>query len=122
MDITGKIIAVLEPRSGVSKSSGNSWKTQEFVIETHDQYPKKCVFNIFGEDKISQANINMGDELTVSFDIDAREWNGRWFNDIRAWRVEHTIAQAAGVSQAAPIAPASPIDMTPSSSGDDLPF
>ena len=122
MDITGKIIAVLEPRSGVAKSTGNAWKTQEFVIETHDQYPKKCVFNIFGEDKINQANINMGDELTVSFDIDAREWNGRWFNDIRAWRVEHVNAQQAGAQQSAPIAPASPIDMTPSSSGDDLPF
>lgn len=87
MEITGKIIAVLEPRGGVSQRTGNSWKSQEYVIETVEQYPKKCVFNVFGEDNITRYNIQVGQMLTVSFDINAREWNGRWFNDIRAWNV-----------------------------------
>ena len=79
MEITGKIIAALEPRGGVSQRTGNSWKTQEFVIETHEQYPRKCVFNVFGEDRLREFNIQVGEELTVSFDIDAREFNGRWY-------------------------------------------
>ncbi len=94
MEITGKIIAVLPERGGVSKT-GNEWKMQEYVLETHEQYPKKICFNVFGADKIAQFNIQAGDEMTVSFDINAREYNGRWYNDIRAWRVERGTAPAA---------------------------
>lgn len=86
MELAGKVIAVLEPRGGVSKT-GNEWKVQEYVIETHDQYPKKMCFDVFGADKIAQFNIQAGEELNVFFDVDAREWNGRWFNSIRAWKV-----------------------------------
>ena len=125
MDITGKIIAALEPRSGVSKTSGNPWKLQAYVIETQAQFPRKCVFEVFGEDRIKQFNIQVGQELTVSFDIDARENNGRWYNTIRAWRVMP--AQTGDTLQTAPptlaeeapkYAPASdaPVDT------DDLPF
>ena len=72
MEFTGKIIAILQPRGGVSKASGNEWKAQEYVIEDHGQYPRKMCFDVFGADKIEQFNIQMGEELTVSFDIDAR--------------------------------------------------
>ena len=88
MEFTGKIIAILQPRGGVSKASGNEWKAQEYVIEDHGQYPRKMCFDVFGADKIEQFNIQMGEELTVSFDIDARQWQDRWFNSIRAWKVE----------------------------------
>ena len=88
MEFTGKIIAILPPRGGVSKTSGNEWKSQEFVIENHDQYPRKMCFDVFGADKIEQFNIQMGEELTVSFDVDARQWNDRWFNSIRAWKAQ----------------------------------
>lgn len=112
MDITGKIIAVLEPRGGVSARTGNQWKTQEYVIETFEQFPKKCVFNVFGEDKINQWAIKVGDTMTVSFDINAREWNGRWFNDIRAWAVqrvdEQQVMAGAPVPTAAPMPDAAP--------------
>ena len=126
MDITGKIIAVLEPRSGVAKASGNPWKIQEYVLETiGEQYPKKMMFSIFGEDKIQQAAINIGDEVVVSFDINAREFNGRWYNDIRAWRVSHDVNGAAPAAQpyvqAAPAA-AAPDPFAPSNEKDDLPF
>jgi|GEM_PF-2731028 len=70
MEFTGKIIAILSPRGGVSKTSGNEWKSQEYVIENHDQYPRKMCFDVFGADKIEQFNIQMGEELTVSFDVD----------------------------------------------------
>ena len=70
MEITGKIIAVLPEQGGVSKN-GNEWKKQEYVLETHDQYPKKVCFQLFGADRIAQAAIQPGEELTVSFDIEA---------------------------------------------------
>ena len=86
MELAGKVIAVLEPRSGVSKT-GNEWKVQEYVIETHDQYPRvRCVLMYLVQTKIAQFNIQVGEELNVYFDVDAREWNGRWFNSIRAWK------------------------------------
>ena len=94
MDITGRIIAVMEKRSGQSQRSGNTWASQDYVIETLEQYPRRCVFNVFGEDKINEYNLQIGSEVTVSFDINAREYNGRWYNDVRAWRVQPQQSQA----------------------------
>lgn len=135
MDITGKIIFVGEPRSGTSKTSGNPWKTQDFVIETHEQYPRKCVFTVFGEDRLKQFNLQMGGEYTVSFDIDAHEYNGRWFNDIRAWRAVPAAALATPVppvaNPGAEYAPQTPPaqnatgnvpDPFATGGSDDLPF
>lgn len=106
MEITGKIIAALPSRSGVSKE-GKSWMTQEFVLETHDQYPRKVCFDVFGEERLKQFNIQIGGEYTISFDIDARSWtdkNGqeRWTNSIRAWRcIDPAAAQQAPAAQQA---------------------
>ncbi|MCF0192583.1 MAG: DUF3127 domain-containing protein [Prevotella sp.] len=115
MEITGKIIAVLDKRSGTSQRTGNTWASQEYVLETHDQYPRRCLFNVFGEDKIANMNIQIGEELTVSFDIDAREYNGRWFNDIRAWKVERVVpGQTTEPMAYQPMAtPAQPAAATP---------
>ena len=127
MELAGKVIAVLEPRGGVSKN-GNEWKVQEYVIETHDQYPRRMCFDVFGTDKIQQFNIQVGEELTVFFDIDAREWQGRWFNSIRAWKVERVNADAQQMPpMEAPFpplnaAPAAPVDFSSSDEKDDLPF
>lgn len=85
MEISGKIIAVLPLQSGVGKN-GTEWKKQEYVIQTSDQYPKKMCFNLWG-DRIQEFGIQEGQDLDVSFDIDCREWNGKWFNDIKAWKV-----------------------------------
>ena len=86
MELTGKIIVVQEIMSGTSKT-GNTWMKQEYVMEVPGQYPRHCAFTVFGEDKIKQLNIQNGEDLTVQFDIDAREYNGRWYNDIRAYNV-----------------------------------
>lgn len=87
MEISGKIIMVLPERGGVSQRSGSEWKVASYILETMEQYPKKCCFEVFGTDRISQFNIQVGQVLTVSLDIDAREYNGRWYNQIRAWKV-----------------------------------
>lgn len=122
MEITGKIIAVLPERGGISKT-GNEWKMQEYVLETHEQFPRKMCFNVFGADKIAQFNIQAGEEMTVSFDINAREYNGRWYNDIRAWRVERGTAPATPVDEPRVNAPkVSATDFTAQNEADDLPF
>lgn len=128
MEISGKIIAAMEPRGGVSARTGNSWKIQEFVLETQEQYPRKCMFNVFGEDKLREMNIQVGDELIVSFDIDAREYNGRWYNDIRAWKVERKSAAATASPMEAPMptdipAPTAPFGTNEGDNlSDELPF
>lgn len=139
MDLTGKIIAVLPATSGVSQRTGNSWMSQDYVIEVPGQYPRKCMFRVFGEDRIRQFNIQMGEDVTVSFDIDAHEFNGRWFNDIRAFNVQRgavapsaAAAPATGAAPFPPQAAAAPQDNAspfppaeePAGEGsaDDLPF
>lgn len=135
MEIEGKIIVVLPEQSGVSARTGSAWKSQEFVIETHEQYPRKCCFRVFGADRLATMNIQSGEELRVSVDIDAHEYNGRWFNNISAWKVERIdpmAAQAAAqapqpsATDAFPSAPsAAAASVAPASeenSADDLPF
>lgn len=126
MEITGRIIAVMEKRSGQSQRSGNTWASQDYVIETHEQYPRRCLFNVFGEDKINEYNLQIGSEVTVSFDINAREYNGRWYNDIRAWRVVPAQAATPAAPEAAPfVAPETAIPApvaAPAAPEDDLPF
>ncbi len=92
MEIQGKIIVVLPERSGVSQR-GNQWRSISYVLETKEQYPKKLVFDVTN-DKIDQLNIQLGEILTVQFDINAREYNGRWFNSVNAWNVIRHTQQA----------------------------
>ncbi len=135
MELQGRVIVVMEPREGTS--ARGPWKSQQYVIETHDQYPKKMVFDIFGADRIDQFAIKAGEEIIVSFDVDAHEYNGRWFNNIRAWniqRLDAAAAQAAGAPAAATPAPATGAQTVASGSqapfppaasdsdADDLPF
>ena len=95
MELQGKVIAVLPERSGVSQRG--EWKSQDYVIETHDAYPRKMVFGVFGADRISRFNIQIGQEVTVSFDIDAHEYQGRWFNNIRAFDVRQVDPASVGM-------------------------
>ncbi|MCR5069262.1 MAG: DUF3127 domain-containing protein [Prevotella sp.] len=138
MELQGKVIAALPERSGVS--SRGEWKTQEFVIETVDsQYPRKLVFTVFGADRLARFNIQIGQTVLVAFDIDAHEWNGRWFNDIRAYDVRQVdpSQQVAPVASApveapgeVPVAPVQPAASATVASApaeteggaDDLPF
>lgn len=92
MELQGKCIVVLPIESGTSKS-GNAWQKRNFVIETPGQYPKKVCMQLFG-DKVNECP-NVGEEVKVSFDAESREWNGKWFTQLNAWKVERQGAQAA---------------------------
>lgn len=98
MELQGKVIAVLPERSGVS--ARGEWKCQTYVIETQEQYPKKMAFDVFGADRIVNFGIRVGMVVDVSFDIDAHEYQGRYFNQIRAWDVKNVAQQnpAQGVN------------------------
>lgn len=132
MEISGKIIQVLDLQQGTSKA-GNAWKKQEYVLETQDMYPKKVKFDFFG-DRVDQYKLAIGDEVTVSFDLESREFNGRWYTDVRAWKAEKagaaTVAPMSSAEPQAPyasVAPAAPMatpvfDAPAGDESDDLPF
>lgn len=111
MEISGKIIAVLPERGGTSARTGNEWKVATYVLETMEQYPKKLCFEVFGIDRIQSMNIQLGEALTVSFDVDAHEYQGRWYNTIRAFAVNRGVA--APVAQPAAAAPQPPFNADP---------
>ncbi len=138
MEIVGKIISVLPEQSGIAKN-GNPWKVQAYVLETTEQYPRKVHFEVFGEDRIKQNPCAIDQLVTVSFDIESREFNGRWYTSIRAWRIVQgdttQPAQPAQVASApAPTAPQQPamesieaanmqpFDPTVNDNTSDLPF
>ena len=127
MEVTGKIIAALEKRSGVAKASGNTWVAQEYVIEIPGTYPKRVCFEVFGEERIKEFDIKVMDTLTVSFDIDAREYNGRWYNSMRAWKVtREALPTPSAVVTAPDPLPLPPINDLPWETNDvamkDYPF
>ena len=138
MEIQGKIIAALEPRSGESRRNpGEKWMSQDFVLQQHDQFQRKLAFTVWGADRLQRFNIQVGQEVSVMFDIDAREWNGRWYTDIRAYDVRPVDPAATGATGAAPFAQANapfpPAPDAPATSSfgavggaqqseDDLPF
>ena len=131
MELTGKIIVVQEAKSGTSSKTGNPWMMQEFVIEMPGQYPRHCAFTVFGEDRIKQMNIQNGEDLTVQFDIDAREYNGKWYNDFRAYNVireqinpQSTPAITSLPGEDLPFLPLMPDEdgTFKTNNGDDLPF
>lgn len=122
MEIKGRIIHVLPLQEGVSKA-GNQWKKQEYVLETTDQYPKKVCFDLFG-DKADQYRAEIGDDVTLSFDIESREYNGRWFTSIRGWKLEKNVAgeSVPPMTETTPMVSDIPPFPTAVDNNDDLPF
>lgn len=122
MEVTGKIIVALPEMSGTSKM-GNPWKKREYVLETIESFPKKIHFDFFGE-KADQFVLNPGDTIRLSFDIESREYQGRWFTSIRGWKSEPLAATApAGAPDpVAPIGSMPPPPADAAGSDSDLPF
>ncbi len=129
MEVTGKIILALPEMTGVSKA-GNPWKKREYVLETFESYPRKIHFDFFGE-KADQFQLQVGQNIKLSFDIESREYNGRWFTSIRGWKVDPAAPYAAAPTAAygAPAAPAAaapgavpPPPIPAASTEEDLPF
>ncbi|MDE7115043.1 MAG: DUF3127 domain-containing protein [Muribaculaceae bacterium] len=135
MEIEGKIILDLPEEGGTSKA-GNLWRKKSWVLETFGQYPRKVKFDLFG-DRIDQVRLEAGKSYKVSVDAESREFNGRWYTDLRAYaaqemgapQMQQAPAQQFGSAPAAPAAPADPFaaaapaaDPFASGDTDDLPF
>jgi hypothetical protein len=130
MEVTGKIIAVLPVQEGTSKA-GNPWKKRYYVLETQESYPKKIAFYVFGSDRVAQyESITAGTNVRLSFDIESREWQGRWFTDVQGWKIDVVDGNAAAAPQSVPVdATAGAVPPPPAVSftnasepTDDLPF
>ena len=87
LEITGKLIQKLAVQQGVSKT-GNNWMKQEFVIETQEQYPRKICANLWGDKTDMLNQFAEGQLVKVSFDLESREFNGKWYTDVKAWKLE----------------------------------
>jgi hypothetical protein len=98
VEIIGKIIQKLELQSGMGKT-GNSWQKQEFIVETVEQYPKKVCLNLWGDKVDTLAHYQIGDPVVASINIESKEYNGRWYTEVRCWKLEKQLtAQPATVA------------------------
>lgn len=113
MEIQGRLITILPEQSGVSKA-GNNWSKIEFVIETTDTYPRKVCFTLMGEKINEIKKFQINDTVSVSFDIESREYEGRWYTSLRAWKVDVPQAQQFG---AMPMQPGYQQQMYPQQQG-----
>lgn len=122
MEIKGKIIAKLDLQTGISKA-GNQWQKQEYILETLGDYPRKVKFDFFGE-RVTEYPLEVGDMVTVGYDIESREFNGKWYTDIRAFRAtkdgQPTPVDATPAAEPAP-APM-PTQTELFGNNDNLPF
>ncbi|MCK9480291.1 MAG: DUF3127 domain-containing protein [Bacteroidia bacterium] len=137
MELTGKIIKILPMQTGTGKNG--EWRKQEFVIEIPGTYPKKVALSAWNEKAQDVQSIGLGQEIKAQIDIESREYNERWYTDIRAWKIDRAsgqnVAPAATntTTNSTPANTNSPFDATPSqnanpfgdseqSQEDDLPF
>ncbi|MBR1881502.1 MAG: DUF3127 domain-containing protein [Muribaculaceae bacterium] len=133
MEVRGKIIAKLPLQSGTSKA-GNAWKKQEYVLETIEAYPRKVYFDFFG-DRADQFPLEIGELIDLSFDIESREYNGRWYTSIRGWKAvkvdpnspmaqppQEPQGSAAPNGQTAQLGGVNETTFTQPAPEDDLPF
>ncbi len=120
LSVKGKIERIIKPESGVSRA-GKEWTKQEFVIETEEQFPKKVCFTLFGDKTSLISSLEAGEEVEVSFNIESREYNGKWFHNINAWKIDK--ASAGNLPEPPPEFSMSDIPPEPDDdAANDLPF
>lgn len=119
IDIKCRLLDKLAVQNGTS--ARGPWSKQDFIVETIEQYPRKICMNVWGQDKVSElASYNAGEQLLVSVNIESREYNGRWYTDVRAWRIQRDAVE--GAAPAAPQADPFMNIVSGEDDGGDLPF
>jgi hypothetical protein len=119
MELSGKIVHIQPLQEGTSKNG--PWKKQQYIIEVPGNYPKKVCVMVWG-DRIDDFKIKQGEDVTFSIDIESREFNGRWYTDVKAWKVSR--GETASTPEPTP-PPGDPVDFQVNDQGeddDDLPF
>lgn len=132
LELTGKIIQLLPPQSGTS--ARGSWNKQEFVIETSETYPRKICISAWSDKANEVAQIPIGTAVKVAVNIESREFNGKWYTDVRMWAIQVENASAIDPVNNSTVysdmppqdanfqPPVKTADFTPSDGGEDLPF
>lgn len=115
MQLIAKLTQLLPLQTGTGKNG--EWKKQDIIVETDGQYPKKVCISIWG-DKINESQLIVGNSLVIDFDIESREFSGRWYTDLKAWKIELASQAIASINQLDNI---EPIDLS-EDPGDGLPF
>ncbi len=118
VELKGRLIKKLQVVSGESRN-GNKWEKQEFVIETDDQYPKKICISLWGDRVRELEKFQEGDMVIASVNIESREYNERWYTDVRAWRLQRD--EAGSLPPIPPEAQADDSALMDDGAGD-LPF
>ncbi|MBP7512452.1 MAG: DUF3127 domain-containing protein [Bacteroidia bacterium] len=122
LDITGKILQIMPTTTGTSKA-GKDWVKQEFVIETQETYPKKVCISVMGDKTQELKKYVPGNEVKVSLNLESREYNGKWYTNVNAWRIESASANSGSGSSEEPFSADPEPSFTPDGgSTDDLPF
>ena len=120
MQLTAKLVQILPLQSGSGRNG--EWKKQDIIVETDGQYPKKICISIWG-DKINPSQLQMGNNLVIDFDVESREYNGRWYTDVKAWKVDlagqQPVAEAPSYTGSTSFPEPPPL---PANDADDLPF
>lgn len=112
MQLIAKLTQLLPLQTGAGKNG--PWKKQDIIVETNGQYPKKICISVWG-DKINESQLKPGNELKIDFDIESREYNGKWYTDVKAWKIEPSGDQPQVSADSAP-------DGLMSSDDEDVPF
>lgn len=97
MQLSAKLVQLLPPQTGTGRNG--QWKKQDIIVETDGQYPKKICISVWG-DKINEEQLKIGNRLKIDFDVESREYNGRWYTDVKAWKIEVEGAAAAATPDA----------------------
>jgi len=119
MEINGKLIELLPEKSG--ESANGPWRKQEYILETEGQYPKKVCFMAWS-DKIDEFAIKEGENLVVSIDLESREFSGRWYTDVKAWKVTRAGAETDNIPFSAPEKNNTTQPENPPPLDDEIPF
>lgn len=119
MQLTAKLIEVLAIQIGQGKNG--EWRKQDIIVETDGQYPKKICISLWG-DKITDTNLQIGQQYKYDLDIESREYSGRWYTEIKAWRIDSSNNENSNTEAPLPLSPMPPLDMEGEDDNSNLPF
>ncbi|MDR0559056.1 MAG: DUF3127 domain-containing protein [Prevotellaceae bacterium] len=132
LEVTGRLIQLLDLQSGTS--ARGDWKKQDFILETDEQYPRKISISLWGDRVNDIRAFSMGDLITVGITLESREFNGKWYTDVRSWRIVKAVTATTAAPQPQPQAsngayaqpqaapPATEDEFVNQIGEDDLPF
>ena len=122
LELEGRIARKMNVQNGTT--ARGAWSKQEFIFEYQEgNFPSQVCMHVWGDDKVRELDkYQVGDKVKVSFNLGSREYNGRWYTDVRVWRMEPANGQPVQAAPQMPEPPMPTVEDLPEVSADDLPF